>query len=47
MAEDTAVLAGIEPRPIQRISFSYGYESTTRLVWDASRKAFVRLWSCC
>ena len=47
MAEDTAVLARIDPRPTQRVSFSYGYESTTRLVWDASREQFVRLWSCC
>ena len=47
MAEDMAVLAGIDPRPAQRVSFSYGYESTTRLVWHASRERFVRLWSCC
>jgi hypothetical protein len=47
MAEDSAVLAALEPRPTQRISFSYGYESTTRLVWDAPRQRFVRLWSCC
>ncbi len=47
MAEDSAVLAGLEPRPTHRISFSYGYESTTRLVWDAPRRRFVRLWSCC
>ena len=47
MAEDSAALAAVEPRPTQRISFSYGYESTTRLVWDAPRQRFVRLWSCC
>jgi hypothetical protein len=47
MAEDRAVIAGLEPRPTQRVSFSYGYESTTRLVWDAPRGRFVRLWSCC
>ena len=47
MAEDSAILTSLEPRPTQRISFSYGYESTTRLVWDAPRKRFVRLWSCC
>lgn len=47
MAEDSAVLAGLDPRPTRRISFSYGFESTTRLVWDAPRARFVRLWSCC
>jgi len=47
MAEDSAVLAGLEPRPTHRISFSYGYETTVRLVWDAPRQRFVRLWSCC
>ena len=47
MAEDRAVLAGIEPRPTHRVSFSYGYESTARLAWDAPRARFVRLWSCC
>ena len=47
MAEDNAVLVGIDPRPTERVSFSYGYESTTRLVWDAPRERFVRLWSCC
>jgi hypothetical protein len=47
MAEDSAVLAGLEPRPTQRVSFSYGYETTVRLVWDAPGERFVRLWSCC
>ena len=47
MAEDSAALAGLEPRPTHRVSFSYGYETTVRLVWDAPRKRFVRLWSCC
>lgn len=47
MAEDRAVLAGLDPRPTHRVSFSYGYETTARLVWDAPRKRFVRLWSCC
>ena len=47
MAEDRTILAGLEPRPTHRVSFSYGYESTTRLVWDAPRERFVRLWSCC
>ena len=47
MPGDSAVLAAIVPRPTQRISFSYGYESTTRLVWDMSGERFVRLWSCC
>ena len=47
MAEDSAVLAGLDPRPTRRVSFSYGYESTTRLAWDAPRSRFVRLWSCC
>jgi hypothetical protein len=47
MAEDSVVLAGLEPRPTHRISFSYGYETTVRLVWDAPRARFVRLWSCC
>ena len=47
MAEDTAVLAGLAPRPTHRVSFSYGYETTVRLVWDAPRERFVRLWSCC
>ena len=47
MAEDTAVLARLDPRPTHRVSFSYGYETTVRLVWDAPRQRFVRLWSCC
>lgn len=47
MAEDSATLAALEPRPTHRVSFSYGYESTTRLVWYAPRERFVRLWSCC
>lgn len=47
MAEDSAALAGLEPRPTHRVSFSYGYETTVRVVWDAPRQRFVRLWSCC
>ena len=47
MAEDRVVLARLDPQPTHRVSFSYGYESTARLVWDASRERFVRLWSCC
>ena len=47
MEEDRVVLARLEPRPTHRVSFSYGYESTARLVWDAPRERFVRLWSCC
>lgn len=47
MAEDTAVLARLDPRPADRVSFSYGYETTVRLVWDAPRKRFVRLFTCC
>lgn len=47
MAEDGAILAGLVPRPTHRTSFSYGYETTVRLVWDAPRRRFVRLWSCC
>lgn len=47
MAEDSAILSGVAPRPTHRISFAYGYETTVRLVWDAPRQRFVRLWSCC
>ena len=47
MEEDRAILSGLEPRPTHRVSFAYGYETTTRLVWDAPRQRFVRLWSCC
>ncbi len=47
MAEDSAILTGLDPRPTHRISFAYGYETTVRLVWDAPRQRFVRLWSCC
>ena len=47
MAEDSAVLAQLDPQPAHRVSFSYGYETTARLVWDAPRERFVRLWSCC
>jgi hypothetical protein len=47
MKEDSAVFAGLSSRPTHRISFSYGYETTVRLVWDAARARFVRLWSCC
>lgn len=45
--EDSAALAGLASRPTHLIAFSYGYESTTRLVWDAPRERLVRLWSCC
>jgi hypothetical protein len=47
MEEDRAILSELEPRPTQRISFAYGYETTARVVWDAPRQRFVRLWSCC
>ena len=47
MADDSAILRGLEPRPTNRISFSYGFETTVRLAWDAPRGRFVRLWSCC
>jgi hypothetical protein len=47
MAEDSALLAELEPRPTWRVSFSYGYETTVRLAWDAPRGRFVPLWSCC
>ena len=47
MAEDSAVLADLVPRPTRLVTFDYGYESRTRLVWDAPRERFVRLWSCC
>ena len=47
MAEDSAAFTALNPRPTHRISFAYGYESTTRLVWDSAQQRFVRLWSCC
>jgi hypothetical protein len=47
MAEDSALLAAVQPQPTHLISFAYGYESMVRLVWDASREQFVPLWSCC
>lgn len=47
MREDSAVLARLDPRPVRRVSFAYGSETTVRLVWDAPRARFVRLWSCC
>ena len=47
MAEDSGALAGLDPRPTHRVSFSYGYETTVRLAWDGPRQRFVRLWSCC
>ena len=47
MAEDSAVLSGLVPRPTTRVSFSYGYETTVRLVWDAPRERFIPLWTCC
>ena len=47
MAEDRSILARLVPRPEHRISMSYGYETTVRLVWDSPRNRFVRLWSCC
>ena len=47
MLEDSAALRGLDPRPTHQVSFSYGYESTARLVWDAPRRRFVQLWSCC
>ena len=47
MKEDSVILAGLDPPPSRRVSFSYGYETTVRLVWDGRRARFVRLWSCC
>ena len=47
MAEDRAVLDSLQTRPTHLISFSYGYETTTRLVWDAPQERFVLLWRCC
>lgn len=47
LAEDSAILRGLEPPPTHRVSFTYGYETAVRLAWDAPRKRFVRLWSCC
>lgn len=47
MEEDRAILARLEPRPTHRVSFAYGYETVTRVVWDAPRRRFVGLWSCC
>ena len=47
LEEDSAILAGVVPLPTHRIAFSYGYESTVRLAWDAPRARFVKLWSCC
>lgn len=47
LAEDSTIVRGLEPRPTHRISFAYGFETTVRLVWDAPRQRFVRLWSCC
>jgi hypothetical protein len=47
MSQDSVVLGSFDPRPSHRLSFSYGYETTVRLVWDAPGKRFVRLWSCC
>lgn len=47
MAEDRPALDSLQSLPTELVSFSYGYESTTRLVWDGPRERFVRLWSCC
>jgi hypothetical protein len=47
VAEDSAILAPLEPRPVHRVSFAYGSETTVHLAWDAPRERFVRLWSCC
>jgi hypothetical protein len=47
MPEDSALLVGVAPLPTRRISFSYGFETTVRLAWDAPRERFVKLWSCC
>ena len=46
-AEDSVVLAKLDPRPSHRVSFAYGYETVARMVWDAPRSRFVPLWSCC
>lgn len=47
MLEDSSTLAAIDPRPELQVSFSYGFESTARFAWDAPRRRFVQLWSCC
>lgn len=47
MAEDSATLASLVPRPTRRITVAYGYETVARMVWDAPRRRFVSLWSCC
>lgn len=47
MAEDRAILDTIAPRPAWRVSVAYGFETTANLAWDAPRRRFVRLFSCC
>ncbi|HEY0970047.1 MAG TPA: hypothetical protein VGE02_03610 [Gemmatimonadales bacterium] len=47
MMEDGPALDSLRVPPTHLVSFSYGYETTTRLAWDAPSERFVRLWSCC
>jgi len=47
MSYDPAVLDSVTPRPTSQIVFSYGYESTVVLAWDAGRRRLIHLWSCC
>jgi hypothetical protein len=47
MADDPDVLSQVTPLPRTQLSFSYGYESTIVLIWDARRRKFVLLWGCC
>lgn len=47
MGDDPRILASLSPRPAMQLVFSYGYETSVVLAWDASRRRLVRLWSCC
>jgi hypothetical protein len=47
MAEDSTALAGLAPRPTDGVVFSYGFETTVRLAWDAPGRRYVRLFTCC
>ena len=44
---DAAVLRRIVPRPTQQIVLSFAFETSTFLVWDATRRRLVVFMECC
>ena len=47
VSETPEVLKELDPLPAVQVALAYGYETTMALAWNASRRRFVVLYSCC